>query len=50
MFALMMLKELYRNFLLQLQQVYSLSEATNITDWVFEKSLLEAKRYFKESG
>jgi len=37
MFALMMLKELYRNFLLQLQQVYSLSEATNITDWVFEK-------------
>lgn len=33
----MMLKELYRNFLLQLQQVYSLSEATNITDWVFEK-------------
>lgn len=37
MFALMMLKELYRNFLLQLQKVYSLSEATNITDWVFEK-------------
>ena len=33
----MMLKELYRNFLLQLQKVYSLSEATNITDWVFEK-------------
>ncbi len=37
MFALMTLKELYRNFLLQLQKVYSLSEATNITDWVFEK-------------
>lgn len=37
MFALMMLKELYRNFLLQLQKIYSLSEATNITDWVFEK-------------
>ena len=33
----MTLKELYRNFLLQLQKVYSLSEATNITDWVFEK-------------
>ncbi|MBL7700780.1 MAG: peptide chain release factor N(5)-glutamine methyltransferase [Ferruginibacter sp.] len=37
MFALMMLKELYRNFLVQLQKVYSLSEATIITDWVFEK-------------
>jgi release factor glutamine methyltransferase len=37
MFALMMLKELYRNFLVQLQKVYSLSEATTITNWVFEK-------------
>lgn len=33
----MMLKELYRNFLVQLQKIYSLSEATLITDWVFEK-------------
>jgi release factor glutamine methyltransferase len=33
----MMLKELYRNFLVQLQKIYSLSEATAITDWVFEK-------------
>ncbi len=37
MFALMMLKELYRNFLVQLQKIHSLSEATIITDWVFEK-------------
>lgn len=37
MFALMMLKELYRNFLVQLQKIYSLSEATIMTDWVFEK-------------
>lgn len=37
MFALMMLKELYRNFLVQLQKIYSLGEATAITDWVFEK-------------
>lgn len=37
MFALMMLKELYRNFLVQLQKIYSLGEATTITDWVFEK-------------
>ncbi len=34
----MMIKELYRNFLVQLQQMYSLSEAKNITDWVFEKT------------
>ena len=33
----MMIKELYRNFLVQLQKMYSLSEATAITDWVFEK-------------
>lgn len=37
MFALMTLKELYRNFLVQLQKIYSLGEATAITDWVFEK-------------
>jgi release factor glutamine methyltransferase len=37
MFALMMIKELYRNFLVQLQKIYSLGEATAITDWVFEK-------------
>lgn len=29
-------KELYRNFLVELQSVYDLSEATVITDWVFE--------------
>ena len=34
----MTIKELYRNFLLQLQKIYSLSEATSITDWVFEKT------------
>lgn len=33
----MTIKELYRNFLLQLQKIYRLSEATSITDWVFEK-------------
>ncbi len=33
----MMLKELYRNFLVSLQKIHSLSEATIITDWVFEK-------------
>lgn len=38
MFAPVMIKELYRNFLLQLQKIYSLDEATNITDWVFEKT------------
>ena len=37
MFALMMIKDLYRNFLVQLQKIYSLSEATSITEWVFEK-------------
>ena len=37
MFALMVVKELYRNFLLKLQGIYNLSEATTITDWVFEK-------------
>ena len=39
MFAPVMIKELYRNFLLQLQKIYSLSEATNIADWVFEKTV-----------
>lgn len=33
----MMIKELYRNFLVKLQQIYSLGEATSITNWVFEK-------------
>ena len=33
----MTIKDLYRNFLVQLQKIYSLSEATVITDWVFEK-------------
>ena len=33
----MLIKELYRNFLVQLQKIYSLSEATSITEWVFEK-------------
>ena len=33
----MTIKELYRNFLVQLQKIYSLGEATSITDWVFEK-------------
>ncbi|HMK02782.1 MAG TPA: peptide chain release factor N(5)-glutamine methyltransferase [Ferruginibacter sp.] len=36
-FVLLFIKELYRNFLVQLQQIYSLSEATVIADWVFEK-------------
>ncbi len=35
----MSIKELYRNFLVQLQKIYSLSEATVITDWVFEKMI-----------
>jgi release factor glutamine methyltransferase len=39
MFALMTIKELYRNFLLQLQKIYSLSEATAISNRVFEKAL-----------
>jgi release factor glutamine methyltransferase len=33
----MMIKDLYRNFLVQLQKIYSLGEATAITEWVFEK-------------
>lgn len=39
MFAMMTIKELYRNFLVQLQKTYKLSEATAITNWVFEKML-----------
>ena len=35
----MTIKELYRNFLIPLQKIYSLSEATIITDWVFEKTI-----------
>lgn len=33
----MITKELYRNFLIQLQNIYSLDEATSISEWVFEK-------------
>jgi release factor glutamine methyltransferase len=36
MFAKMNSKQLYRNFLVELQTVYDLNEATVITDWVFE--------------
>jgi release factor glutamine methyltransferase len=36
MFANMNSKALYRSFLVELQAVYDLSEATLITDWVFE--------------
>jgi release factor glutamine methyltransferase len=36
MFANMNSKEVYRSFLVELQTVYDLSEATVITDWVFE--------------
>ncbi len=32
----MLLKELYRNFLIHLQEIYTLGEATTITDWIFE--------------
>lgn len=39
MFAFVTIKVLYRNFLVQLQKIYSLSEATAITDWVFEKKV-----------
>lgn len=35
----MTIKELYRNFLLQLQKIYSLSEATAISNRVFEKAM-----------
>lgn len=36
MFAFMQVKGLYRKFLERLQGLYSLNEATVITDWVFE--------------
>lgn len=35
----MIIKDIYRNFLVQLQKMYSLGEATSITDWVFEKTV-----------
>lgn len=35
----MTIKLLYRNFMIDLQKIYSLSEATAITDWVFEKTV-----------
>ena len=37
MFALMTNKEIYRDYLQRLQQIYSTNEAAVITDWVFEK-------------
>jgi len=36
MFALMTIKEIYRHYLQQLQKIYSLNEATILTDRVFE--------------
>jgi release factor glutamine methyltransferase len=39
----MIIKELYRYFLVQLQEIYSLNEATIITDWVFDK-VIDIKR------
>ena len=36
MFALMTVKELYREYLQQLQLIYSANEAAVITDWTFE--------------
>ena len=39
-FALMTNKEIYRDYLQQLQQLYSSNEAAVITDWVFERSLV----------
>lgn len=36
-FLFMNTKTLYRNFLVELQKIYELGEATFITDWVFEK-------------
>lgn len=41
--AEMPVKEQYRNFLVRLQEVYTLSEATLVTDWVFE-SVASIKR------
>jgi release factor glutamine methyltransferase len=39
----MTIKEVYRSFLLQVQDIYPLSEATTITDWVFE-SVMNIKK------
>ncbi len=39
----MIIKELYRYFLVQLQEIYSLDEATIIADWVFDK-VIDIKR------
>lgn len=51
MFALMTIKELYRNFLLQLQKIYPLGEATTITNWVFEKAVsLKRTDILKDPG
>jgi release factor glutamine methyltransferase len=38
MFVVMLVKEMYRNFLVQLQSIYSLGEATTIADWAFEQT------------
>lgn len=43
MFADMPVKEVYRNFLIKLQNIYTLSEATIVADWVFE-SVASVKR------
>ena len=51
MFALMIIKELYRSYLLQLQGIYNLSEATTITDRVFEKTAsLKRSDIIKDPG
>ncbi|MEO7488634.1 MAG: peptide chain release factor N(5)-glutamine methyltransferase [Ferruginibacter sp.] len=44
MFAKMTINQQYRNFLQQLQTIFSLNEATVITDWVFE-SLAGIERF-----
>ncbi|MDN3658835.1 peptide chain release factor N(5)-glutamine methyltransferase [Ferruginibacter paludis] len=44
MFAKMTISKHYRNFLQQLQTIFSLNEATVITDWVFE-SLAGIQRF-----
>jgi release factor glutamine methyltransferase len=44
MFAKMTISRQYRNFLQQLQTIFSLNEATVITDWVFE-SLAGIERF-----
>ena len=37
MFALMTNQQIYRQYLRELEQIYSSNEAMTITDWVFEK-------------